>query len=131
MHRQLDEKTLVNGQISPDDVQALKELGNDPEGNAVKVMKGRYGPYVTDGSTNATIHEGDDPEQVTLEQALALIADRIAKGGGKPKKKKAVAKKAAAKPAVKAPKKTAANKTAPKKKAAVKAKPKAEPVAGE
>ena len=112
--------------------QALKELGNDPDGNAVKVMKGRYGPYVTDGSTNATIHEGDDPEQVTLEQALALIAERIAKGGGKPKKKKAVAKKPAAKPTVKAEKpekKAAAKKAAPKKKAPAKKKP--EPVAGE
>ena len=74
--------------------QALKELGNDASGTPIKLMKGRYGPYVTDGTTNATVPNSDDPESVTLEQALALIADRAAKGGGKKKK----APKAAAKP---------------------------------
>ena len=55
-------------------------------------MKGRYGPYVSDGDINATIPEGNDPMEVTLEQALALIAERAAKGGGKKKKKKAAPK---------------------------------------
>ena len=54
--------------------QTLKELGNDPAGTAIKVLKGKFGPYVSDGSTNATLHEGTEPESVTLEQALALIA---------------------------------------------------------
>ena len=48
-------------------------------------MRGRYGPYVTDGSTNANIRDGIDPLTVTLEQALGLIAERAAKGA--PKKK--------------------------------------------
>jgi DNA topoisomerase-1 len=50
-------------------------------------MRGRYGPYVTDGATNATIPRDTDPLGVTLEQALALIAERVAKGGSKPPKK--------------------------------------------
>ncbi|HEY5083296.1 MAG TPA: topoisomerase C-terminal repeat-containing protein, partial [Rhizomicrobium sp.] len=61
--------------------EALKELGNDSDGNAIKVLKGRYGPYVSDGHTNATIPEGMEPTEVTLEQALAMIADRAAKSG--------------------------------------------------
>ena len=59
--------------------EALKELGNDGDGNAIKVLKGRYGPYVSDGDTNATIPEGMEPTEVSLEQALAMIADRAAK----------------------------------------------------
>jgi DNA topoisomerase I len=118
----LAEKKAKGGRRGP---QALKELGNDPEGHPIKVMKGRYGPYVTDGSNNATIPNADDPESVTLEQALALIAERVAKGGGK-KKKKSPAKKPAA--AVKPEK--PAKKAAPKK-AVAKAKKKPEPVAGE
>jgi len=75
--------------------EPLKELGADPvSGEAIKVMKGRYGAYVTDGSTNATIPASSDAETITLEQASALIAERAAKGGGKKKKK--VAKKATA-----------------------------------
>src|SRR6185437_3547702 len=79
----LAEKKAKGGRRGP---QALKELGKDGEGHDIKVMKGRYGPYVTDGTNNATIPNGDEPENVTLEQALALIAERIAKGGGKKKK---------------------------------------------
>jgi len=73
--------------------EPLRELGADPvSGEVIKVMKGRYGAYVTDGSTNATIPASSDAETITLEQASALIAERAAKGGGKKKKK--VAKKA-------------------------------------
>ena len=50
----------------------------------IKLMRGRYGPYVTDGSTNATVRD-QDPLSVTLEQAITLIAERAAKGG--PRKK--------------------------------------------
>ncbi|HEY3639107.1 MAG TPA: topoisomerase C-terminal repeat-containing protein, partial [Rhizomicrobium sp.] len=68
--------------------EPLKELGASPSGAPVKLMRGRYGPYVTDGTTNATIPRDADPLSVTLEQALALISEREAKGGGKPKKTK-------------------------------------------
>jgi DNA topoisomerase-1 len=61
--------------------EPLKELGNAPGGAAIKLMRGRYGPYVTDGTTNATIPRNTDPLGVTLEQALSLIADKVAKGG--------------------------------------------------
>ena len=66
--------------------EPLKELGNDTSGTPIKLMKGRFGPYVTDGTTNATVPNSDDPTSITLEQAVALIADRASKGGGKKKK---------------------------------------------
>ena len=62
-------------------------------------MKGRYGPYVTDGQVNATLPRDNDPAAVTLEEAVALLAARSAKGPAKPKKgrgKPAAAKKAPA-----------------------------------
>ena len=55
---------------------ALKELGADPAGNVIKLMAGRYGPYVTDGTTNASLPRGADPNAATLESALQLIAAR-------------------------------------------------------
>jgi DNA topoisomerase-1 len=102
--------------------QTLKELGNDANGTPIKVLKGKFGNYVSDGDTNATLPEGTEPEAVTLEQALALIAERAAKGGGKKKKKAAPKARKPAKadapkkPAKKAVKKAAAKKSAPKKK---------------
>ncbi len=72
--------------------QTLKDLGVTPDGKPIKVLKGRYGAYVSDGETNATLPEGTEPDGVTMEQALALIAERAAKGG---KKKKAAAPKQA------------------------------------
>jgi len=89
---------------------ALKDLGAHPEDGApVKVLSGRYGPYIKHGSTNANVPKGKDPKDVTLDEAVALLAERAAKGGGKKKP----ARKAAAKPAT-------AKKAAPKKKAAKK-----------
>ena len=86
-------------------------LGTSPDsGVEIKLLDGRFGPYVSDGSTHATLPKSADKDAVTLEEALALIEAKIAKGGGKPKKK-AAAKKA---PAKKAP----AKKAAPKKAAA-------------
>jgi len=65
---------------APRGPEALKELGRDPSSGAtIKLMRGRYGPYVTDGTTNATVRD-QDPLSVTLEQALNLIAERAAKG---------------------------------------------------
>jgi DNA topoisomerase-1 len=89
----------------------LKELGEHPDGGAVAVMEGRYGPYVKWEKVNATLPKGTDPQAVTLEQALPLIAEKAAKGG-----KRKPAKKAAKKPA--ATKKPAAKKATVATKAA-------------
>ncbi len=94
----------------------LKELGKDPvSGQPMVVKDGRFGPYVTDGETNASLRRDDSVEEITDERAAELLADRRARG---PVKKKAAAKKAPAKKA--AAKKTAAKKAAPKKAAAKK-----------
>jgi DNA topoisomerase-1 len=59
----------------------LKELGNDPgTGKPIVVKSGRFGPYVTDGETNASLRPGDDAEEITQERALELLAERRAKG---------------------------------------------------
>jgi DNA topoisomerase-1 len=59
----------------------LRELGTDPVGGKEIVLKeGRFGPYVTDGETNASLRKGDDPETVTLDRAVELLAERRAKG---------------------------------------------------
>jgi len=94
--------------------EAIATLGAHPtSGGEIKVMPGRYGPYVTDGTTNATIPRDTKPEDVTLEAAIALIEARAAKGPAKGKgKKKAAPKKAAAKKAP-ARKKASAKKAAP------------------
>jgi DNA topoisomerase-1 len=109
----------------------LRELGPNPDDAApVKVMKGRYGPYVSHAGVNATLPKSMSPEAVTLAQALELLAARAAaspgKRKGKPAKKKApAAAKAPAKPA-RAP----AAKIAPApKKSAKKAPPKRKPKA--
>jgi DNA topoisomerase-1 len=81
-------------------VAALKELGDHPEGGAITVRDGRYGPYVNWGKVNATLPKGKDPQSVTVEEALLLIAERAAKDGGtkgKTKAKATTAKKAPAK----------------------------------
>ena len=90
---------------------ALRELGEHPDGGAIQVMSGRYGPYVKWEKINATLPKEIAPEAVTLEQALDLIAEKAAKKGGG--RKKAAPKKAAAK-------KPTAKKTTAKKKAASK-----------
>ncbi len=98
---------------------ALKELGNHPEdGQPVRILSGRFGPYIKHGATNANVPRGKDPQDVTLDEAVALIAARAASGGGGKKKP---AKKAAA-PKAKAEKKPAAAKKTPaaKKKAPAK-----------
>ncbi|WP_392964656.1 type I DNA topoisomerase [Streptomyces sp. LN245] len=98
----------------------LKELGTDPVSEKPVVVKdGRFGPYVTDGETNATLRSDDSVEDITPERGYELLAEKRAKGPAKKTAKKAPAKKA---PAKKAPaKKTAAKKTAASTTAAKKA----------
>ncbi|MGW2698287.1 type I DNA topoisomerase [Streptomyces sp. NPDC001296] len=95
----------------------LKELGEDPvSGKPVVVKDGRFGPYVTDGETNATLRSSDSVETITPERGFELLAEKRAKGPVKKTAKKAPAKKTASTAA----KKTAAKKTAAKKTAAAK-----------
>ncbi|MFI4936541.1 MAG: DNA topoisomerase, partial [Caulobacterales bacterium] len=88
---------------------ALKDLGAHPaDGAPVRVLAGRYGPYVKHGSTNANVPKGMDPAELTLDEAVKLLAAREVKGPGKgrrPARKAAPAAAAAKKPAAKAKKK--------------------------
>lgn len=103
---------------------SLRQLGVHPEDQQpVGIFSGRYGPYVKHGKVNATLPNGVDVETMTLEEGLALLAEKVAKTGAPAPKKKAAPKKAAAKkPAAKktatTEKKTAARKPAVKKAAA-------------
>jgi DNA topoisomerase-1 len=87
--------------------QTLKDLGEHPDlGGKVEVLNGRYGPYVSHNKINANVPKGKDPAELTIGEAVDLLAERAAKGGGKKK------------PAPKAPK---AGGKAPKKAKAAKA----------
>jgi DNA topoisomerase-1 len=101
-------------------------MGADPDTGLDMVVKdGRFGPYVTDGTTNASLRRGDEVESLTIERAAELLAERRAAGPAKkkatkkkaPPKKKAVRKKATAKKAA-GTKKTAGTKKVTAKKAA-------------
>jgi DNA topoisomerase-1 len=99
-----------------------KQLGDHPTLGAVAMKNGRYGAYVTAGGVNATIPSDKDKDAITLAEAIALIDERAAKGGGK-KAKKAKKTEKAAKPrkaegdeAAKPAKKAAVKKAAPKSK---------------
>jgi DNA topoisomerase-1 len=92
--------------------EPLASLGEHPEGGPVVVMPGKYGPYVKWGKVNATLPKGIDPAAFSLEEALALVAEKAGKTG-----KKAAPKKVAA---AKVPVKKAGVKKAGVKKAAVK-----------
>ena len=96
-----------------------KPVGTDPNsGGEILLKSGRFGPYVTDGETNASLRRADDPETITLDRAVELLAERRAAGPPKKRAKKTAAKKTAGK---KAPaKKAAAKKSTPAKKTAAK-----------
>ena len=102
----------------------VKELGIDPTSQKPLIIKdGRFGMYVTDGETNATLRRGDTAEGMTLDRGLELLAGRRAweaENGPSPKKAAAKPKAAAKTAAAKAPAKKPAVKKAAVKKAAVK-----------
>ena len=80
--------------------KVLKSLGDHPDGGAVDIVEGKYGPYVKWEKVNATLPKDQDPETLTMDQAVALIAEKAGKKGTRKKaapKKKAPAKKAAGK----------------------------------
>jgi DNA topoisomerase-1 len=98
----------------------IADLGPHPESGApVRVLDGRFGPYITDGTTNATVPRGVQPEAVTLDEAVELLRERAARGPSKRAAKKTTAKKSTAKratakkstakkaPAARAPRKAA------------------------
>lgn len=127
------EKKAAPGRGRGSTPAALKTLGDHPDGGAITVRDGRFGPYVNWGKVNATIPKAQAPDSVTMEEALVLIAERIAKTGtgGKPVKAKKATSKAAsadgettakAKPKAAAKSKTAAKPKTAAKKAAPKAK---------
>jgi DNA topoisomerase-1 len=75
----------------------LRELGEDPvSGRPVVVRDGRYGPYVTDGETNASLRRGDTVEEVTIERAAELLQLRRESAPTRPRGRKVGAKKAGA-----------------------------------
>ena len=81
----------------------LRELGNDPaSGKPMMIKDGRFGPYVTDGETNASLRKGDDVLSITDERAAELLADRRARGPVKRAAKKTARKKPAKKAAKRA-----------------------------
>jgi DNA topoisomerase-1 len=97
----LAEKLAGAGRPQRGAAQALKELGAHPAtGEPVRVLSGRFGPYVSSGGVNANVPRGSDPQAVTMEQAVALLAERAAKGPSKGRRgsaRKAPAKAPAAK----------------------------------
>ncbi|MBN8912712.1 MAG: type I DNA topoisomerase [Rhizobiales bacterium] len=111
----------------------LKDLGEHPGGGKVQVLDGKYGPYVSWNKVNATVPKGSKPETLTMDDAVRLLQERMAKGGKKPPTKKAAKPKAKAKDAdteveakpAKAKAKPKASAKAPSKKPASKAKTKA------
>jgi DNA topoisomerase-1 len=98
--------------------KTLKELGKHPtSGETVNIKSGRYGPYVTDGTTNASLPQGADPDALTMTEAVALLEARAAMGPAKKGRRRAAPKKAAGKTAAAPKKKSAAKKGAKAKKA--------------
>jgi DNA topoisomerase-1 len=66
----------------------LRELGEDPSSSRPIVIKdGRFGPYVTDGETNASLRRGDDVDSITVQRAIELLAERRAAGPATPRRR--------------------------------------------
>jgi DNA topoisomerase-1 len=117
----LAEKRAGGGRPQRAAATALKELGAHPaDGQPVRVLEGRYGPYIKHGAVNANVPKGADPTELTLDEAVALLAARESAGGGKKKGKAKPSPKTANVVKAKKPaaKKAAAKKPAAKKKAA-------------
>ncbi len=96
----------------------LRELGAGPEETTITIKSGRFGPYVTDGTTHASLKKGQDPESITLTEALDMLAEKRAKGPSKPKGRGAARKPTSAKKPKRAagkPKTGSAKKTTAKK----------------
>lgn len=117
----LDRAVELLAQAKTGGATVLRALGEHPDDKApIEVCSGRYGPYVRHGKINATLPKDVTPEAVTLEEALLLIAARVAKAPAKvkaarkPAAKKTAVKKAS-KPAASAAKSTAVNSAAAKK----------------
>lgn len=90
---------------------ALKEFDNDPvSGKPIKVKDGRFGPYVTDGTTNATIPRAESVEEITFERAVELLQLKREKGPAAPRAKRTTTRSTTAK---KAPAKKPASKKSP------------------
>jgi DNA topoisomerase I len=82
----------------------LRELGEDPASNKpIVVREGRFGPYVTDGETNASLRKSDVPESITLQRAIELLAERRAAGPAANRRTSSARKPAARKPAARKP----------------------------
>ncbi len=98
----LAEAAAAKGQRGGGGREPLSVLGAHPtSGKELKVMEGRYGPYVSDGEIHATLPKSADPAAVTLEEGIALIDEKAAKGPGVKKKKAPAKKKAPVKKTVK------------------------------
>ena len=90
MNRAVEElaKKVLSGNSRGATSKALKELGEHPDGGGlVNVMDGRYGPYIKYAKINATIPKEKDPEKITMEEAVIIIAEKAAKGKKRGKKK--------------------------------------------
>ncbi len=106
----------------------LKDLGEHPDGGGkIEVLSGRYGPYVKHGSINATVPKGKEPANLTVAEAVELLAARAAQGGGKKKPARKSAKAKTSAKGEKAPAAAKAKAKAPAKKAAAKSRAKAKP----
>ncbi len=100
-----EKKAGKGGRFQRAQATVLKELGEHPAGGGkIQILSGRYGPYVKHGDVNATLPRGKQPEALTVDEAVQLIAERIAKGpskgkgrrGGKAPSTKAASAKSAA-----------------------------------